>query len=245
LTKVSPSQLNIPTHYEYAVMAEAAYSTTTAAVPKGWSLWCTSTDETDDDGHFSRDGFLAKAFINHSKKAVVIAAKGTHSAEDIITDILFGFNNFDRQFICALKFAERILEKMAADEKLRGYELSFTGHSLGAAEAEYLAYKLKKKAVTFESPGSVEIIARLEGLSPTAIDTSKTDVICYLTRPNFINTAKTHLGQLVRIRPHLKATFPQTYLPAVRYASILEHPPSHLNSKMQSLLKKQLRAGKK
>jgi hypothetical protein len=41
------------------------------------------------------------------------------------------------------------------------YKILFTGHSLGAAQAEYTAVRHNKEAVTFESPGISSILKKL------------------------------------------------------------------------------------
>jgi hypothetical protein len=57
--------------------------------------------------------------------------------------------------------------------------------------------------VTFESPGSLEIIQTLE--RNPSIDPRSVDAISFLSRPNLINTAKTHVGTVLRIYPPLPA----------------------------------------
>ena len=79
---------------------------------------------------------------------------------------------------------------------VQGYAVTFTGHSLGAAEAEYAAYKSRSRAVTFESPGSLEIIQTLE--RNPLLDPRSVDAVTYLSRPNLINTAKSHVGTVLR-----------------------------------------------
>lgn len=194
---------NITTHYEYAAMAESAYSDSKAAVPRGWQIVTTSNEIGDRDGSYSRDGFFAVAYVNHQKREVVVAHKGSHNKEDIITDINLVINQVDRQFICAKKFAEQLMRQLKADPVTANYGVTFTGHSLGAAEAEYVAYKCRSRAVTFESPGSLEIIQTLE--RNPAIDPRAIDSISYLSRPNLINTAKTHVGTVLRLYPPLPA----------------------------------------
>lgn len=196
-TPVPSKLLPIVTIYEYAAMSEAAYSDSKSVVPSSWEILTTSNTEVDVNGNFSRDGFFSCAYVNHNKKHVVLAIQGTKATEDLISSSHLVFNQLDRQWICAKKFAERVINRVKNDPSLKDYEITFTGHSLGAAQAEFLSYLFDIKAVTFESPGSLEIIHSYNG--GKYIDPSKIKSIGYLSRPNIINTAKTHVGKVYRI----------------------------------------------
>lgn len=93
------------------------------------------------------------------------------------------------------------------------YNLSITGHSLGAWFAELSVYYCHRdfsypeaRAVTFDSPGSVlsikeaksNIINRM-----TDFNVNTLDIVTYLSAPNFINTCNQHIGRVYRIFPHV------------------------------------------
>lgn len=61
----------------------------------------------------------------------------------------------------------------------------------------------KKPAVTFESPGIQELLSVLVPSPLAPIDPTSYNVTSYMPRPNIINTAKKHIGKLIRIYPPL------------------------------------------
>ena len=96
------------------------------------------------------------------------------------------------------------------------FSLSFTGYSFGAWLAEqsvYFCYKdfnqtRKVRAVTFDSPGSWDIIQELANTNINNRNTSKEelakflDIKTYLFSPNFMNTSKEHIGRVFRVFEH-------------------------------------------
>lgn len=215
---IPAKDLPIVTSYEYATLAESAYMLSAKAVPpKDWQLWLTSGDFMDKDGSLSKDGFFGAVYVNHRKQQVVLALQGSKSTNDIISCIHLVFNTVDRQWVCAKLFGEKVHEKIAKDPVLSKYRVSFTGHSLGAAQAEYLSIIHNEPAVTFESPGIYQLLPILipsvfstsSGVTgyhnslANLPDPSNFAVTSYMPRPNIINTAKRHIGQLIRIYPPL------------------------------------------
>lgn len=157
--------LPIVTSYEYATLAEAAYAVSAKAVPpKEWKLWLTSGDFLDGDGSLSRDGFFGATYVNHEKKQIVLALQGSKATNDIVSCIHLVFNTVDRQWVCAKLFGEKIHKMIAADPKLRTYRVSFTGHSLGAAQAEYLSVRHDH-----QSSISSRICSNIISISPLTI----------------------------------------------------------------------------
>lgn len=143
--------LPIVTSYEYATLAEAAYTVSAKAVPpKEWKLWLTSGDFMDKDGSLSRDGFFGASYVNHEKKQIVLALQGSKATNDIVSCIHLLFNTVDRQWVCAKLFGEKIHRLIAADPLLSTYRVSLTGHSLGAAQAEYLSVRLFNQCLHFQ-----------------------------------------------------------------------------------------------
>ncbi|XP_049849181.1 uncharacterized protein LOC126318207 isoform X2 [Schistocerca gregaria] len=204
--------LPIVTSYEYATLAEFSYNALARAFPPSeWVLLVTSDDAKDVDGSYSRDGFYAAAYVNHRKRHVVLAIQGSKATEDIISSIHLMFDCVDRQIICAKQFCEYVInEHIEKTPELQGYRLSFTGHSLGAVHAEILAHTFGLRAVTFESPGSLELLRTIKarlGVKETDRDFERAAqspiVTTYLPRPNVINTIRGHVGNTIRIYPPL------------------------------------------
>lgn len=200
-TPIPIQSLPIVSVYEYATLSEAIYAKSNAVVPDGWELLTTSEQQRDENGNFSRDGFRAMARVHHEKKHIIIVIQGSETGDDLISNVHLVFNRMDRQWICAKKFTERVLDMVHQDPVLKEYDISATGHSLGGAQAEFMSYLFGFKSVTFESPGALELIRSYdEGVE---VDPKKVNNISFLARPNIINTAKTHTGRIVRLYPPL------------------------------------------
>jgi len=87
------------------------------------------------------------------------------------------------------------------------YFVSFTGYSFGALYAEQtvlLSRKLKPymvniQAITFDSPGSLELLAyvcRDFNLAATLNDLKALNIVTYISSPNFVNSFGNHVGQI-------------------------------------------------
>lgn len=206
LEPIPAKLLPIVTTYEYATMAEAVYTTTAYAFqPRDWNLWLTSEDFLDHNGNLSRDGFYGAVYVNHNKKQIVLALQGTKATQDLVSCAHLALNAIDRQWVCAKVFGEKVHQKIREDPLLKDYRVSFTGHSLGAAQAELLAFLHDETAVTFESPGIRTLMNSISKFFPdkSIDDPSAFHVTGFMPQPNLINTAKEHVGNLVRIYPPL------------------------------------------
>lgn len=86
------------------------------------------------------------------------------------------------------------------------FEISFTGHSLGAILAELCAAKYEKSAVTFESPGSNDMIgemARKDQLPSGAPITTRDTIISYQAAISAFNRKNPYAGKRIRLYPDL------------------------------------------
>lgn len=202
----------MPTHYHYAVFSQQVYTNaggtlTEKMQQEGWEIYKT-------DYNPQNFKFAVAAYINKKSKEVVVAFRGTIiSFENLVTDLFLFSNHYPNTFGYAKLFIKELLEKLVVEnilingiseddvEDKQYFNLSFTGHSLGSIFAEILACQLGLKAVTFESPGSKHIIDDdadslqqiAQGYSP------HTNIDCYLSAPNAINTFKLHVGRLYRM----------------------------------------------
>ncbi len=84
--------------------------------------------------------------------------------------------------------------------KSEHYKFKIIGHSLGGTMAELCAARLGVECITFESPGSLNIMQQFSNLYPK----KNYDLIrSYLSAPNPINTLNTHPGHIYRMHlPH-------------------------------------------
>jgi hypothetical protein len=98
--------------------------------------------------------------------------------------------------------------------KYKEYSLSFTGHSLGSYLAELSVYYCHQdldypnvKAVTFDGPGSYEMMELLSGSEVIGSDTNFNildfDITCYVNAPNIVNCSNTHAKRVYRLFPKL------------------------------------------
>ena len=108
-------------------------------------------------GSVLSSGFAGGIYVNDAKREVVVAYKGTDSsyagerlpdtALDLIADISLGLGGTSNQVRAAAGLAG------VAATDFAGYNLSFTGHSLGGGLASMMAVFFDKPATTFaEAP---------------------------------------------------------------------------------------------
>lgn len=171
-----------PTLYEYAIFSEGVYydDGNKTNLPPEWKLMRTSYNK--------KTGYFGAAYAS-SDGALVFAHRGTDisNIESLIADIhLFSRNPPQDMLQSAFKFVRKIL---SSNQQFRS--ISHTGHSLGAALAELCAYRLKSKAVTFDSPG---IRAILEKLNIDNLEIEQLDVTGYLSEPNLVNIMSPQVG---------------------------------------------------
>src|SRR5581483_9054076 len=84
------------------------------------------------------------------------------------------------------------------EQHFPNFDFKVVGHSLGGVIAELCAVKVGLECITFESPGSLEI---LDNLSEYKDKPRK--VFSYLSAPNIINTLNHHPGTIYRVKlPH-------------------------------------------
>ncbi|WP_295638083.1 PAAR domain-containing protein [Novosphingobium sp.] len=158
----------MPSEYEYGQLAQAAYGGPEGtSVPLGmeanWEI-LREADGRPVEMHSETSGYFGQAFRNKNTGEVVIASRGSRAIGSDGSMVDWGKTDLleigggklglrkgpPESFKDAEAFARRV------NENFKPTKLSFTGHSKGAAEAEYSAGVLDegREAVTFASPGA-------------------------------------------------------------------------------------------
>ena len=104
--------------------------------------------------HLDNDtGFKAAAFLAPESNRVVLAFAGTDAgAQDVYSDLLLGWNQWERNGSEVIEYMHRVLDS--------GGSLLVTGHSLGGALAQYAVYDLA--VARFEMGHLDELASRVE-----------------------------------------------------------------------------------
>ena len=194
----------------------------------------TSNDSTYDTGQilsewdiekeFKRKGYYCILFANSKRKQLVLSFRGIRlevsdfflSDSQISTEVNTVFNNLDIAPQTIFAYMDTY-EAVELSNRL-GYSLSFTGYAFGAWLAEQCVYfchrdfERKKddvRGVTFESPGSLEYLRKLNqtNIAGTGINLTDLDVIQYLNEPSFVNTFNQHLPQVIRVFSNTKKNY--------------------------------------
>jgi len=156
----------MPTRGEYALFGANAYEGPQGALkqdlPTSWKRLLFPIDPSYLDNPVT--GFRTHVYHNEMTKEVVLACAGSNLAE-----------RGDRSAIgeiIAERMPQQVNDAMAIYDKVRQYlkkkrihtQISFTGHSLGGALAQYMAIEAQGcPAVTFGAPGILDALGMLEG----------------------------------------------------------------------------------
>lgn len=182
----------------------------------GWKVEVTFKEE--------KKRYVSILYKNDAKKQLVLAFRG---AKMEVKDIFVDDEQLDGRLqetigrLVSHQSCNAYQHAKAAFEMSQelGYSISFTGYSYGSWLAEKCVYfcfrefsTLDIRAVTFESPGSLDMIQLLvqsnllgtnhfsQSPSHNLNDLDKLlDVRTYLFSPNFINTYNSHFGKVYRL----------------------------------------------
>lgn len=175
---------------------------------RGWRA-----QEVIDD---AQTGYLGIIYCNDRYKQLVLAHRSTKFE--------LGLNLFLKSSIQA--DIEGVLKNQIVNHQAYGYlattiavnlakefdyALSITGHSLGAWLAElsifYCNTDLKYqnvKGVTFDGPGSLEMIEQMSASDISQFNPDTLDVVSYLSPPNVVNCTNKHIGIAYRLFPDIE-----------------------------------------
>ena len=152
------------------------------------------------------------AIFNEEDKEIIIANYGTHvsitkpltTMHDIYADIQLGLKLIPSKFSSTSKFIEQIKDLLGSE--YNDYTITCTGHSLGGFLAQLAGTKCKAigfkdvKVVTFDAPGAKEVVVKLANSLDYNGDLEQ-GIENYITRPNFVNSTNTHLGEVFYTPP--------------------------------------------
>ncbi len=197
---------NRPTDYEYAVLSNHIYEKNIKQgdiVKIGKEKWQVIVIKPGGNDYY---GVI---YQNFAAKQLVLVHRGTNSFQNVIEDL----QSVVLKQISLGQEAAYILTKEALSLAIKNnFHLSSTGHSLGALFAELSVYWCHESfgyhdinAVTFESPGSKDLIERrlVPNLSNNNIHLEKLDIVQYLSYPNIINSFGHHIGTVYQLQPML------------------------------------------
>lgn len=190
-----------------------------------------------DDLHDNVSSYYSVIYQNITNKQLVLAHRGTQIEGNNIMDKLAGlFSNKDSclqtdfrgifgKNLVAQQLKSYEFTKQAVNyAKEKGYNLSITGHSLGAWLAEMSGYYCHRdfgypevKIINFDSPGSVAHMNNFEiniKNCETEFDINNIDITTYLSAPNLVNACNQHIGKVYRLFPNILNldNIDQTYL---------------------------------
>lgn len=174
------------TPYTAVLISKAAYANIPPATVENWRL----IDKADINDY----GYAGVAYSHPKVKIILIAHRGTEAKilSNLVTDATLFFDRKPLAQQLAQAFSLRV--RNAADN----YQIIETGHSLGGFHAELNAAHFGSQCITFDSPGSGDY------LQTQALESN--NFTTYLSLPNSINTAKSHIGKVYRVLvPHTEA----------------------------------------
>jgi hypothetical protein len=157
----------MPTTAEYSLFGANAYggpanSQLKHDLPGSWTLMQLHVDPIYLDNPVT--GFRAHVYHNEVTKEVVIAFAGSNLAErgdrSAIGAIIAGF--LPLQVDDAVNIYDKV-DKHMKSKRIQA-QISFTGHSLGGALAQYMAIAAQgRPAETFGAPGIFHALGKLQG----------------------------------------------------------------------------------
>jgi len=159
-------------------------------------------------------GYEGLAFYNKNENNLIVASSGT-SINDVTTDtvdfyqdLVSDFSLLDKTIPPAFAFAYAFAKSAySLIDNSNTTSVKFTGHSLGSCVSELLTAQfisdgINASAVTFDSPGSKQIIEQHWGKEVAA--KVHDNVITHNGAANIINTVNQQVGQVSQLSYHGK-----------------------------------------
>jgi hypothetical protein len=211
------------TYTNYKRLETNAQYETRLALPDGWKLLTTASNDGVNNGYFGA------AYWHPEHQQVVIAHRGTDPKiwGALWTDVKGVLHNkYVPQMESASTFAYKVVEVLRDVNHEKGicFQVLFTGHCLGGWLAQITAFTteyLKLEAniflksdnasqsyhphtVVFGSPGCKDMLSKMANKFDVSyygrsIYPEHLDITSYLSAPNRINTCNAHVGTVYRI----------------------------------------------
>ncbi|KAF2893532.1 hypothetical protein ILUMI_12643 [Ignelater luminosus] len=219
--KITP----FPNDYTLAVFADLAYKSHFYSPPDDWKLLTTATNKASNNGYFG------VAFWNPTLCHVTVAHRGTEVSTigALIADVQLSLNAYStRQSQSAATFLHLVSEQIKKKNETSDvkFQLSITGHSLGAWLAQISTFTVKYfkvednkfvedkdylknihvHTVVFESPGCKEALSKLSRkFVPRYVNRkfgnfNNLDMTVYLSKLNPINSINHHVGTIYMVK---------------------------------------------
>jgi len=212
-------KFSFPSLYELVKCAATSYEAKDVdkSLPSGWQLISSASNRS------WKNGYYGAAYVNQTKKQIIVSHQGTRGffTRGWITNILsIGFKFDTPRVISAITFAHSVNEYAKAN----GYEIFFTGHSLGgwlaqvtcftttfmeSVDSNTLQHKtdqyknsIRPFTISFDSPGAYEYIDKLKLKyfpleERVHINLETLPCETYMFHPNLVNMHNYKVSQLL------------------------------------------------
>lgn len=174
------------------------------SLPDGWSLFSSFK---------AADGYVGNCYVKNiftTKTKFIIAHRGTvlSSAKDIIADIEVALGFIPDQLISVNNFILQVSKKVrdlyeSKPDLLEYISITSTGHSLGAVLSDLCLINPLSFSITFENPGSAQLIWRQINSFPISskdktylYNRVKASARTYQADVNIINTWAEQIGDV-------------------------------------------------
>lgn len=190
----------------YAVFSQCAYWDS-PELPKELKGQCWEILGSSKDLGITSEGYAGVAYYNSQTGEVVIAHRGTdqwnfnpfnNRSSDVDDNLSNRIGQIPDQYEVSRQFVEKIKEKLSGDPQYGNYTLVHTGHSLGAALADLNALKDGSKGISFDNPGTLQIIRSHTEEFPLA---NRENLVSYQSNPNLVHLGGIPAGYTIQLIP--------------------------------------------
>ncbi len=175
-------------HRDLAILSRNSYkdNLSDTEYPNKWKYLDRDSDIT---------GFLGYAVKDQDAKKIVIVYRGTDEMNDwVFGNVCFKFWCTPWQYYSALKFYNSIKSHH------QDYDIMLTGHSLGGALAQLVAFEKEVTAVSFDTPGIYRALPWKYTLTPELVEQKGLKVTAYISGINLVNRCCPHAVDLIDLQ---------------------------------------------
>jgi uncharacterized Zn-binding protein involved in type VI secretion len=182
---------------EYAALSQAVYDGPGArTAPTGWTKIDESPSAPGNAG--TANGYFGAAYRSDATGEIVVANRGSRSS---LEGLKQDWGTSDAQIASQGSlgvpgaFSDSQVFARSVQDKNPDARVSFTGHSLGGAEAQVQAAAFDKNAVTFAAPGAAFAV------DAESARRSQNKVVNFVLPGDPVGMCGEHVGQRVAITP--------------------------------------------